>query len=108
MGITSKQKDRPSGLLLTNGLKSYSVVLSVQGWSEVCFGPGRELQKDSCGAAQGKCSFPWDEIGMANRTPGRFHQAVCKTAIAPERCIITPFILKGWDLLGLLANRESS
>src|SRR5699024_8274742 len=101
-------KDRPSGLLLTNGLKSYSVVLSAQGWSEVCFGPGRELQKDSCGAAQGKCSFPWDEIGMANRTPARFHQAVCKTAIAPERCIIAPFILKGLERSGLLANRESS
>ena len=45
---------------------------------------------------------------MTNRTPGRFHQAVCKTAIAPERFIIAPFILKGSDLLGLLANRESS
>ena len=46
--------------------------------------------------------------GMANGAPNRFHQAVCKTAIAPERCIIAPFILKGSDLLGLLANRESS
>ena len=86
-----QNKDRPSGLLLTNGLESCSVVLSVQGWSGVRFGPGRELQKDSCGAAQGKCSFPWDGIGMANRTPDRFHQAVCKTAIAPERCIIAPY-----------------
>ena len=87
----SKNKNRPSGLLLTNGLDSYSVVLSAQGWSGVRFGPGRELQKDSCGAAQGKCSFPWDGIGMANGTPGRFHQAVCKTAIAPGRCIIAPY-----------------
>ena len=108
MGITSKQKDRPPGLLLTNGLESYSVVLSVQERSGVCFGPGQELQKDSCGAAQGKCSFPWDEIGMANGAPDRFHQAVCKTAIAPERCIIAPFILKGLERSGLLANRESS
>src|SRR5699024_4388371 len=29
-------------VLLMNGLESYSVVLSVQGWSEVRFGPGRE------------------------------------------------------------------
>ena len=93
---------------MTNGLESYSVVLSVQGWSEVRFGPGRELQKDSCEAAQGKCSFPWDEIGVVNGTPARFHQAVCKTAIAPERCIIAPFILKGLERSGLLANRESS
>src|SRR5699024_6103879 len=49
-----------------------------------------------------------DEIGMANGAPNRFHQAVCKTAIAPERCIIAPFILKGLDLLWLLVNRESS
>ena len=36
-------------------------------------------------AAQGKCSFPWDGIGLAH-----------KTAISPERCIIAPFILKGF------------
>ena len=33
MDITSKNKNRPSGLLLTNGLDSYSVVLSAQGRS---------------------------------------------------------------------------
>ena len=80
---------------MTNGLDSYSVVLSAQERSGVRFVPRRELQKDSCEAAQGKCSFPWDGIGMANETPARFYQAVCKTAIAPERCIIAPFILKG-------------
>src|SRR5699024_9239429 len=42
-----------------------------------------------------------------NRTPDRFHQAVCKTAISPERCIIAPFILKGLGRSELLANRES-
>ena len=44
---------------------------------------------------------------MANETPARFHQAVCKTAIAPERCIIAPFILKGLGRSELLANHES-
>ena len=47
-------------------------------------------------AAQGKCSFPWDGIGLANKRQLRFHRAVCKTAISPERCIIAPFILKGF------------
>ena len=65
-GYHLQNKNRPSGLLLTNGLESYSVVLSVHGGSGVRFGPGRELQKDSCEAAQGKCSFPWDGIGMAD------------------------------------------
>ena len=53
-------------------------------------------QKDSCKAAQGKCSFPWDGIGLAHKRQLRFHRAVCKTAISPERCIIAPFILKGF------------
>ena len=47
-------------------------------------------------AAQGKCSFPWDGIGLAHKRQLRFHRAVCKTAISPERCIIAPFILKGF------------
>ena len=75
MDITSKNKNRPSGLLLTNGLDSYSVVLSAQERSGVRFVPRRELQKDSCEAAQGKCSFPWDGIGMANEMPARFHSS---------------------------------
>ena len=57
----------------------------------------REPQKDSCKAAQGKCSFPWDGIGLAHKRQLRFHRAVCKTAISPERCIIAPFILKGFE-----------
>jgi len=32
-------------------------------------------------AAQGKCSFPWDGIGLAHKRQLRFHRAVCKTAI---------------------------
>ena len=60
------------------------------------FGLRREPQKDSCKAAQGKCSFPWDGIGLAHKRQLRFHRAVCKTAISPERCIIAPFILKGF------------
>ena len=47
-------------------------------------------------AAQGKCSFPWDGIGLAHKRQLRFHRAACKTAISPERCIIAPFILKGF------------
>ena len=47
-------------------------------------------------AAQGNCSFPWDGIGLAHKRQLRFHRAVCKTAISPERCIIAPFILKGF------------
>ena len=47
-------------------------------------------------AAQGKCSFPWDGIGLVHKRQLRFHRAVCKTAISPERCIIAPFILKGF------------
>ena len=42
-------------------------------------------------AAQGKCSFPWDGIGLAHKRQLRFHRAVCKTAISPERCIIAPY-----------------
>ena len=64
------------------------------GFFYACFyGSG---QKDSCKAAQGKCSFPWDGIGLAHKRQLRFHRAVCKTAISPERCIIAPFILKGF------------
>ncbi len=33
-------------------------------------------------AAQGKCSFPWDGIGLAHKRQLRFHRAVCKTAIS--------------------------
>ena len=65
--------------------------------SAVRFGLRREPQKDSCGAAQGKCSFPCDGIGLAHKRQLRFHRAVCKTAISPERCIIAPFILKGFE-----------
>ena len=68
----------------------------------------REPQKDSCKAAQGKCSFPWDGIGLAHKRQLRFHRAVCKTAISPERCIIAPFILKGAERCGFRAGRESS
>ena len=52
-------------------------------------------QKDSCKAAQGKCSFPWDGIGLAHKRQLRFHRAVCKTAISPERCIIAPYFIGG-------------
>ena len=62
IGITSKQKDRPARLLLMNGLESYSVLLAALEWSAVRFGLRWEPQKDSCKAAQGKCSFPWDGI----------------------------------------------
>ena len=79
------------------------------------FGLRREPQKDSCKAAQGKCSFPWDGIGLAHKRQLRFHRAVCKTAISPERCIIAPFILKGAPFIlkgaercGFRAGRESS
>ena len=79
-----------------NGLESYSVLLAALERSAVRFGLRREPQKDSCKAAQGKCSFPWDGIGLAHKRQLRFHRAVCKTAISPERCIIAPFILKGF------------
>ena len=46
-------------------------------------------------AAQGKCSFPWDGIGLAHKRQLRFHRAVCKTAISPERCIIAPYFIGG-------------
>jgi len=65
-----------------NGLESYSVLLAALEQSAMRFGLGREPQKDSCKAAQGKCSFPWDGIGLAHK-----YRAVCKTAISPERCI---------------------
>ena len=61
------------------------------------FGLRREPQKDSCKAAQGKCSFPWDEIGLAHKRQLRFHRAVCKTAISPERCIIAPYFIGGLE-----------
>ena len=108
IGITSKQKDRPARLLLMNGLELYSVVLTVLERSAMRFGLRREPQKDSCKAAQGKCSFPWDGIGLAHKRQLRFHRAVCKTAISPERCIIAPFILKGAERCGFRAGRESS
>ena len=50
----------------------------------------------STAPAEGKCRFPWDGIGLAHKRQLRFHRAVCKTAISPERCIIAPFILKGF------------
>jgi len=65
-----------------NGLGSYSVLLAALERSAMRFGLRRELQKDSCKAAQGKCSFPWDGIGLAHKRQLRFHQAVCKTAIS--------------------------
>ena len=95
IGITPKQKDRPARLLLMNGLESYSVVLAALERSAVRFGLRREPQKDSCKAAQGKCSFPWDGIGLAHKRQLRFHRAVCKTAISPERCIIAPYFIGG-------------
>ena len=96
IGITPKQKDRPARLLLVNGLELYSVLLAALERSAMRFDLRREPQKDSCKAAQGKCSFPWDGIGLAHKRQLRFHRAVCKTAISPERCIIAPFILKGF------------
>ena len=48
-------------------------------------------------AAQGKCSFPWDGIGLAHKRQLRFHRAVCKTAISPERCIIAPYFIGGLE-----------
>ena len=108
IGITPKQKDRPARLLLMNGLELYSVLLAALERSAMRFGLRREPQKDSCKAAQGKCSFPWDGIGQAHKRQLRFHRAVCKTAISPERCIIAPFILKGAERCGFRAGRESS
>ena len=108
IGITPKQKDRPARLLLVNGLELYSVLLAALERSAMRFGLRREPQKDSCKAAQGKCSFPWDGIGLAHKRQLRFHRAVCKTAISPERCIIAPFILKGAERCGFRAGRESS
>ncbi|MDV5043038.1 hypothetical protein R2O95_14205, partial [Faecalibacterium duncaniae] len=35
--------------------------------------------------AQGKCSFPWDGIGLAHKRQLRFHRAVFKTAIFTQR-----------------------
>ena len=97
IGITSKQKDRPARLLLMNGLESYSVVLAALERSAMRFDLRREPQKDSCKAAQGKCSFPWDGIGLAHKRQLRFHRAVCKTAISPERCIIAPYFIGGLE-----------
>ena len=97
IGITPKQKDRPARLLLMNGLESYSVLLAALERSAVRFGLRREPQKDSCKAAQGKCSFPWDGIGLAHKRQLRFHRAVCKTAISPERCIIAPYFIGGLE-----------
>ena len=108
IGITPKQKDRPARLLLVNGLELYSVLLAALERSAMRFDLRREPQKDSCKAAQGKCSFPWDGIGLAHKRQLRFHRAVCKTAISPERCIIAPFILKGAERCGFRAGRESS
>ena len=105
---TPKQKDRPARLLLVNGLELYSVLLAALERSAMRFDLRREPQKDSCKAAQGKCSFPWDGIGLAHKRQLRFHRAVCKTAISPERCIIAPFILKGAERCGFRAGRESS
>ncbi len=75
-------KRPPSKIALVNGLESYSVVLAAFDRSAVRFGLRREPQKDSCKAAQGKCSFPWDGIGLAHKRQLRFHRAVCKTAIS--------------------------
>lgn len=64
------------------------------GFFYVCFMVASK--RIAAAAAQGKCSFPWDGIGLAHKRQLRFHRAVCKTAISPERCIIAPFILKGF------------
>ena len=58
-------KRPPSKIALVNGLESYSVVLAALDWSAVRFGLRREPQKDSCKAAQGKCSFSlgWNRAG---------------------------------------------
>ena len=97
IGITSKQKDRPARLLLVNGLELYSVLLAALERSAMRFDLRREPQKDSCKAAQGKCSFPWDGIGLAHKRQLRFHRAFCKTAISPERCIIAPYFIGGLE-----------
>ena len=97
IGITPKQKDRPARLLLVNGLELYSVLLAALERSAMRFDLRREPQKDSCKAAQGKCSFPWDGIGLAHKRQLRFHRAVCKTAISPERCIIAPYFIGGLE-----------
>ena len=39
-------------------------------------------------------SLGWNRA--AHKRQLRFHRAVCKTAISPERCIIAPFILKSF------------
>ena len=52
-----------------------------------------ESKRIAAVAAQGKCSFPWDGIGLAHKRQLRFHRAVCKTAISPERCIIAPYFI---------------
>ena len=39
-------------------------------------------------------SLGWNRAGHKRQL--RFHRAVCKTAISPERCIIAPFIQKGF------------
>ena len=85
IGITPKQKDRPARLLLVNGLELYSVLLAALERSAMRFDLRREPQKDSCKAAQGKCSFPWDGIGLAHKRQLRFHRAVCKTVIFTQR-----------------------
>ena len=93
---------------MTNGLKSYSVVLSVQGWSECASALGESCKRIAAEQRKENAVFLGMKSGWRTERPARFHQAVCKTAIAPERCIIAPFILKGLERSGLLANRESS
>ena len=56
-----------------NGLELYSVLLAALERSAMRFDLRREPQKDSCKAAQGKCSFPWDGIGLAHKRQLRFH-----------------------------------
>ena len=56
-------------------------------------GQGGSRKRIAAVAAQGKCSFPWDGIGLAHKRQLRFHRAVCKTAISPERCIIAPYFI---------------
>ena len=57
--------------LLNNYAGPYSVVLATLERSAVRFGFRREPQKDSCKAAQGKCSFLWDGIWLSARP--QFH-----------------------------------
>ena len=80
-----------------NGLESYSVVLAALERSAVRFGLRREPQKDSCKAAQGKCSFPWDGIGLRTNASFDFIEPSARPQFSPERCIIAPYFIGGLE-----------